>query len=165
MRSLLRLPARGEFPMSFKIPFLFVVLSLFAISTQAQFKASIQGTVTDPQGNAVTAARVTLTDQATGVSRDTVTNDQGFYRINELPPSNYTVTVEVTGFKKSVSQDVPVQAEQPRGFDIVLAVGPVNEQVTVSADEQGLQTEDANVTNTITSQQVLTLPQFGRDPY
>src|SRR5437867_6267151 len=149
MRSLLRLRPRGEFPMSSKFPLaLAVLLSFFAVSALAQFRASIQGTVTDPQGNAVAAARVTLTDQATGINRETVTNDQGFYRINELPPSNYTVTVEVTGFKKSVSQDILVQAEQPRGFDLVLAVGPVNEQVTVSAVEQGLQTEDANVTST-----------------
>src|SRR3954463_3458232 len=124
MRSLLRLPARGEFPMSFKIPFLFVVLSLFAISTQAQFKASIQGTVTDPQGNAVTAARVRIIEQSTGLARETTTSDVGFYRIPQLPPGRYTVTVEVTGFKASVSKDVEVKAEEPRGFDIALQVGP-----------------------------------------
>lgn len=145
-----------------KFLFLFFVC---AVPCYAQFKASIQGTVTDSQGSAVSAAHVTITDQATGVSRETTTSDQGFYRISELPPGRYTVTVEGTGFKKSVSQDIGVEAEQPRGFDVKLEVGAVTEEVTVSASTEGLQTEDANITGTISQQQIERLPQFGRDPY
>ena len=58
-----------------------------------------------------------------------------------------------------------VEAEQPRGFDVTLQVGSASETVTVSESAEGLQTEDASVSGTITSQQVLTLPQFGRDPF
>ncbi len=58
-----------------------------------------------------------------------------------------------------------VEAEQPRGLDITLAVGNVQESVTVTASTGGLQTENASVNTTIGSQEVLTLPQFGRDPY
>ena len=141
------------------------VLSVCAASSFAQFKASLQGTVMDAGQAAIAGAKVTATDQATGVSRDTQTSDQGFYRINELPPGTYTVTVEAPGFKQSVSQDVVVEAEQPRGFDVTLQVGNVSESVTVSSAAEGLQTEDASVNGTITSQEVLTLPQFGRDPY
>src|SRR3984893_12123116 len=144
---------------------LLVLFCLCAVSTYAQFKASMQGTVTDPQDNAVAAAKVTVTNQATQVSYNAVTNNQGFYRINELPPGNYTVNVEATGFKKSSSKDVVVEAEQPRGFDVSLQVGATSETVTVLASEVGLQTEDASVSGTLTSQEVLTLPQFGRDPY
>lgn len=140
-------------------------LAVSVSTVHAQFKASIQGTVMDPAGAAISGAKVTIADQATGIGHDTVTNDQGFYRINELPPGKYTVTVEATGFNKSVSKDVLVEAEQPRGFDITLVVGAVTQEVTVTASTEGLQTEDANVRNTITSQEVLTLPQFGRDPY
>src|SRR5689334_18922314 len=94
----------------------FALLTLFllcAVSTYAQFKASIQGTVMDAQSSAISAARVTITDQATGVSRTTATSGQGFYRISELPPGRYTVSVEATGFKKSVSNDVEIKAEEP----------------------------------------------------
>lgn len=141
------------------------LLSLCAVSAYAQFKASVQGTVMDSRGGVVAGAKVTVTDQATGVSHDAVTNDQGYYRVNELPPGSYTVTVEATGFKQSISKDLIVQAEQPRGFDITLAVGAVSEQITVSATNVGLQTEDASIATTISRQEIERLPEFGRDPY
>src|SRR6266849_5710225 len=124
---------------------LLACVTLFNSAAHAQFKASIQGTIMDPKGGVVAGAKVTVTAQDTGVSHDTVTNDQGFYRVNELPPGSYTVTVEAAGFKQSISKDLLVQAEQPRGFDITLAVGTVSEQITVSATNEGLQTEDANI--------------------
>ncbi len=142
-----------------------VLLSLFAVSAYAQFKASVQGTVMDPQGTAVPGAKVTVTNQDTGVVRDTVASAEGFYRISELPPGKYTVTVEAAGFKKSTSKDVAVEAEQPRGFDVTLSVGNVQESVIVTAPTGELETENANVNTTIGTQEVLTLPQFGRDPY
>src|ERR1700686_1316811 len=144
---------------------LFVLLCLCAVPTYAQFKASMQGTVLDPQGNAVAAANVTITDQATGVTRKTTTSDQGFYRISELPPGRYTVSIEATGFRMSVSKDVEVKAEEPRGFDATLQVGMVSEQVTVSASAESLHTENANTGKTISTEQIERLPQFGRDPY
>src|SRR6266550_722909 len=142
-----------------------ILLSLFAASAYAQFKASIQGTVTDPQGTVVPGAKVTVTNQSTGAVRETTTSDQGFYRINELPPGSYTVTVEASGFKQTISKDIVVEAEQPRGYDAVVQIGAVQESVTVSASSEGLQTENASTTSTISSQEIRTLPQFGRDPY
>jgi len=150
--------------MRFKL-LLAVLLCVCAIPTYGQFKASIQGTVMDAQSNSISGAKVTVTDQATGVSRDTTTSDQGFYRISELPPGRYTVTVEATGFKKSVSRDVEIKAEEPRGFDATLQIGTVTESVTVSASAESLHTENANTGTTITTEQVERLPQFGRDPY
>src|SRR5215472_3123132 len=114
----------------------FVVCSLCVLflvaSAHAQFKASIQGTVMDPQGNAVASGKVTVTNQDTGVVRDTVTSAEGFYRISELPPGKYTLAVEAAGFKTSTTRDVSVEAEQPRGLDLTLQVGAVTEQVTVT---------------------------------
>lgn len=142
--------------------------AFFALSAApafAQFKASLQGTVTDPKGAAVANAKVVITDQATSLTHEATTNDRGYYRVNELAPGTYTVTVEAAGFKQSISQDVIVEAEQPRGFDVTMQIGKVSEAITVVASNEGLQTENASVTGTLTSQEVLTLPQFGRDPY
>ena len=61
------------------------VLCLVA-SAHAQFKASMQGTVMDPQGNAVGGAKVTITNQDTGFVHSTVTSAEGFYRVSQLPP-------------------------------------------------------------------------------
>jgi hypothetical protein len=142
-----------------------ILLTLCAVPAFAQFKASLQGTVMDAQATVVPGAKVTITNQATGATREAVASDQGFYRINELPPGSYTVTVEAPGFKQSVSKDIFVEAEQPRGFDVTLQVGNVQESVTVNASAGGLETENASINTTIGSQEILTLPQFGRDPY
>jgi outer membrane receptor protein involved in Fe transport len=147
----------------------FLVLAcvvLFAVGAQAQFKASIQGTVMDSKGGAVAGAKITVTNQDTAVSHDAVSSDQGFYRVTELPPGKYTVTAESAGFKKFSSKDIEVEAEASRGLDISLQVGAVTEQVTVNGDTlPTLQTEDANISTTISQEQVERLPQFGRDPY
>ncbi len=141
------------------------LLSLCAVPAYAQFTATLQGTVSDSKAGAVAGAKVSITNEATSVTRSTVTSALGFYRVTELSPGDYTVTVEATGFKQSISKNVSVAAEQPRGFDVVLQVGVVNEQITVSADQPALQSEDASLTGTITSQQIERLPEFGRDPY
>jgi hypothetical protein len=144
---------------------LLVLLCLFAVSAYAQFKASVQGTVLDSRSAAVAGANVHIVNQNNGASRDTVTSDEGFYRIAELPPGRYTVTVELTGFKTSISKDVEIKAEEPRGFDVTLEVGTVSEQVTVSASAEALQTENANVGTTVSTEAISRLPQVGRDPY
>jgi len=151
--------------MRFKL-LLFVLISICAVSTaHAQFKASIQGTVMDTQGAAVAAAKVSVEDQSTGLSRNTVSSDLGFYRIPLLPPGRYTVTVEAAGFKKSVSKDVLVDAEEPRGLDVTLEIGGVQQTVTVEASGQALSTENANTGGDITAEELQRLPQVGRDPY
>src|SRR6266404_3281139 len=144
---------------------LLLLLCLSAVATYAQFKASLQGTVLDARGAVVAGAKIHILEQNTGLSRDTVTSDEGFYRIAELPPGKYTVTVESTGFKAAVSKDVDIKAEEPRGFDITLEVGTVSEQVTVSASAEALQTENANVGTTVSTEAITRLPQVGRDPY
>jgi len=150
-------------------PFCYALATLFLLAfvfpAQAQFKASMQGTITDAKGGAVAGAKVTIVNQETGVGRDTVSAEEGFYRIALLPPGKYTVTVEATGFKKSVTKDVVVEAEQPRGFDVPLQVGAVQESVTVTASTEALQTENANTAGTMSAQEIQRLPQVGRDPY
>ena len=150
----------------------FVVLSFLLVCSLvgstaclAQFKASLQGTVMDAGQAAIAGAKVSITNQATSAERDTETSDQGFYRIAELPPGRYTVTVTATGFKISISSDVEVKAEEPRGFDVTLQVGTVTEQVTVSASAESLHTENANTGTTISTEAIDRLPQVGRDPY
>jgi hypothetical protein len=131
----------------------------------AQYGSSLEGTVADQSGAAVSGAKVTTTNDATGVARDTVANDAGFYRISGLPPGTYTVTAEATSFKKATTPGVVVAAEAVRGLNIGLQLGGAQESVTVNASLEALQTENASVSGTITSQQVVDLPAFGRDPY
>src|SRR5467141_3807119 len=142
-----------------------IILSLCAVSAYAQFKASLQGTFLDPKGGVVSGAKVIVTNQDTGTTRDTVASAEGFYRISELPPGKYTVTVEVAGFKQVTSKNVEVKAEEPRGFDIKLEIGTISDVVTVTAEAEALHTENANTGNSLSSDEITRLPSVGRDPY
>src|SRR2546429_7757934 len=83
-----------------------LVLLSFVATARAQFRAGIQGTVTDPAGAVVTDATVTLKDNGTGKTQQVKTSSEGFYRFSELGPGTYTVTVEKAGFKKSSLENV-----------------------------------------------------------
>jgi hypothetical protein len=153
------------FRLSIRAILVLACASIFAVCASAQFKASIQGTVLDAKGGVVGGAKVTVTNQGTGAIRDTVASSEGYYRVSELPPGNYSVAVEAPGFRKFTAQNVTVEAEQPRGLDVTLDVGAVSEQVTVTASQQVLQTEDGSISSTISADQIEHLPQVGRDPY
>jgi Carboxypeptidase regulatory-like domain/TonB dependent receptor/TonB-dependent Receptor Plug Domain len=144
-----------------------LLLLLASLTASAQFKASIQGTVTDPSGAVVAGATVTVTNLETNKSQQTTTSDEGFYRVTGLPPGRYTVTAELSGFKRAVIENVVVNAETPEGVNLALEAGQVSESVTVSAGEQAtaLHTETPSIDRAITTREILRIPQAGRDPY
>jgi len=143
---------------------LFVVL--LSTPALAQFRAALQGTITDQAGAVVPGATVTLTSAETGKSQQVQASDEGTYRFSGLAPGRYTLTAELAGFKKSTVADVEVGAEETQGLDIALTTGEVAESVTVTAaDVAQLETENANVRGAITTEEVQRLPQIGRDPY
>lgn len=139
----------------------------FAICATAQFRAGVQGTITDSAGAIVPGARVVLTNKETNQTLDTTASDDGFYRFSNLAPGLYSVTVESQAFKKAVVDNVKVAAETLGGVDVVLEAGGIAETVTVQAEplDAQLDTEDANLRKNISTDEVLRLPQPGRDPY
>jgi hypothetical protein len=141
-------------------------LAFLSTSALAQYGASLEGTVADKSGAVVAGATVTVTNQATAVSRNTVSGESGFYHITGLAPGRYRVDVEAASFKKSSTPNVEVIAEAVNGANITLQTGSASETITVTATTgEELQTETANVTGTITSQEIVELPDYGRDPY
>lgn len=137
----------------------------FAVIANAQFKAGIQGSVTDEAGGTVPGATVTLNNKETSETKKTVSSDDGFYRFTGLAPGNYSLSIEQSAFKTQVIDNIKVDAEVVRGVDAKLEIGGISEVVTVEADDNILETEDANIRNTISNQEVKELPQTGRDPY
>lgn len=138
-----------------------------AITTaHAQFRAGVQGTISDSAGALVPDAKVILKDTETGKTQEATSNAEGFYRITGLGPGKYELTVEKTGYKKSISENLAVSAEAIQGMDVILEIGEITATVVISdeATEQ-LQTENANVDKGITTAEVKRLPQVGRDPY
>ncbi len=141
-------------------------LLLATPAANAQFRASIQGTVSDITGGVLPGATVTATSKETNKVYTTLTEDSGFYRIQGLAPGAYAVSASLTGFKKAVLESVVIRAESPSGINFKLAPGDITNTVTVYGETApALQTENAELSSTLSTQQVESLPQVGRDPY
>jgi hypothetical protein len=113
----------------------------------------------------VPGANVTLVDQETQRRLQTKTNNDGTYVFNNLPPAQYSLVVTQKGFQESDEQ-VAVNAEAIQQVNVTLQTGAVTSTVTVVADTTpAIDTSNGDVTRSITTQEVLRLPQFGRDPY
>ena len=151
---------------SLRVGLLVVSAVVLTAVAQAQYRASIQGVVTDQQGAVVSEATVTLTSQETNRPVESTTNGAGVYNFLELAPSRYTLTVEKTGFKKYTATDVQIIAEQANAFNVIMTVGGAGETVNVNGDAVPMvDTETATVSGTVTAQQIQDLPSFGRDVF
>jgi hypothetical protein len=138
----------------------FVSLLLFygaAIYGQSE-RGTIRGTVLDSSGAVVPGAKVTATSSATGIEAITVSTSAGNYNIPQLPPGNYAVQVEASGFKKLVRENVIVEVSGVTPLDLNLEVGQVNEQVTVTTAAPILKSETTDVSVDINPKSYNDLP-------
>ncbi len=119
---------------------------------------SVVGTVTDPSGAAVSKAEVKITNTSTGLSRQGVTNESGYYSISNLPEGNYDLTVTVSGFKPVTQKNVNVLINNTARVDVALEVGSLAESVTVDASAALLQTTKADVNVNLESRAIRDLP-------
>ena len=143
-----------------------IAICLFTPAARAQFRASIQGVVTDPAGAVVSGATVSLTDTATNHTSTATTSSGGVYTFNALPPSRFTLTVEAPGFKKKTLNDVQILPEQANAVNVQLALGQATQTVTVSGSQAALlDTETATLSGTVDSNQIQHLPSFNRDVF
>src|SRR4051794_6582344 len=146
----------------FQIPCLFLVLLLSAHVAfgQAQSNAAdLQGTIKDATGAVVANATVTARNPATNISKNATTNDEGFYRIINLPPGDYEVTVEAASFKKSVIPKVTITVGQAAELNVTMELGQLSESVTVSdATSEVIETSKTAVATTIDQQRINNLP-------
>ncbi|HYW48483.1 MAG TPA: TonB-dependent receptor [Bryobacteraceae bacterium] len=120
--------------------------------------ATLLGTVTDATGAVVPNAKVTLTEQNTGVSHTAQTNDSGNFTFPDLPPGRYTVSAESQGFKKEVRKDVEVVVDSSVRIDLRLQPGNVSETIEVTGAAPVLQTDRSDVGRSIDTVSVANLP-------
>jgi len=145
------------------------LLCFFAVTPVALFAQSastgaVVGTVTDPQGAAVAAAAVTLTDKATSLARTATTNENGHYIFVDVNPGTYNLSVNKTGFRVSKVVDQVVQVGLSLTLNVTMEIGSVAETVEVTATQGAeLQTLNATVGNTIGGETLQELPTIQRD--
>jgi hypothetical protein len=131
---------------------LFVEAAEFAMAQD--IFGRIVGTITDSSGSAVPNAKVTITEEATQISRVLTTEKNGYFVAEELPVGTYTVTAEKAGFKKSTKVGNALSAGGRLTVDLSMEVGDVTETVTVTATGETVNTSSGEISTTISEQLV-----------
>ncbi len=148
------------------VPAVIAILLLAAVSVWAQeYRGRIQGVVKDTSGGVMPGASLVLTNTATGVEVNRVSNDEGRYIFDYLDPGTYTLVAELPGFKKSIEQNIPVQQRGDLTIDIKMEVGEVTQSITVVASPVALQFNTASRDLTIETKMVKELPSLTRNPF
>lgn len=130
---------------------------------QAGTTGTILGIVTDTTGAIIADAPVDVTNTATGVTTKVKTTAAGDYTATNLIPGPYRVSVQMTGFSKSVTSGIVLVVDQNARIDLQLKPGAVSETVEVSAAAVALDTDSSAVSQTVSEQQMSQLPLNGRN--
>jgi len=143
---------------------LFVVLGACSASAQTS-NGTIVGTVLDKTAAAVPKAKVVGSSTEQGITRESVTDRTGSYRLENLPPGNYAVTVEADGFSKFQVSNVVVKGSLEVTVNANMEIGSVSNIVTVEAGTgQELQTETAELGAEISNAEITSLPINSLNP-
>jgi Carboxypeptidase regulatory-like domain len=151
---------------SFLCAIVFATAAFSASAAHAQFRTSIQGTVTDPAGAVIPGATLTLTDTDTNHVVTATSNASGVYNFNALPPDHFNLTITAKDFKQQVMQDVHLVPEQPNAVNVEMQIGDTQLSVTVEGTQvPAVETETASTSGVVSSNQIEHLPSAGRDVF
>ena len=139
-----------------------LVFSVSAVHAQT-VTGAVTGEVTDPSGASVAGASVVARNLDTGVDTPTTTNSTGFYRIEFLPIGHYQVTVKANGFTTATIPPFTLEVLQTPTFNVKLTVGNASTTVNVSAAAPILNTDNATLDSTFTSNTIQNFPLNGLD--
>ncbi|HEU4508863.1 MAG TPA: TonB-dependent receptor [Pyrinomonadaceae bacterium] len=141
----------------------FVALLVVPAFAQTSTAGSIAGAVTDQTGAVVPGAEVVIKNNGTLVESTINTTDNGTFNVPSLATGNYTVTIRAAGFKQIVVTDVKVDVAKASTVNVQLEIGAPTETVTIVGSGELLQTQSANVANTVTGRQITDLPYASRN--
>lgn len=143
-----------------------ILLLGFSVSTSAQeTSGQIRGTVIDPQGAVVPGASVTAKHVTTGSDYQATTGDTGGFVFPNVRLGQYTIVVELAGFKRVLLQDVKVEVAGIAELKIELEVGSVSEEINVTAGEAQavINTTNAELSTVVDEKRLTELPLDGRN--
>ncbi len=143
-----------------------VLFFLAAVGLWGQsYQGGVRGVIHDPGGSVIADAKVALINQATNVSRATLSNPQGEYAFTAIDPATYAIVVEAPGFKKFEQKGVAVGTQQFLTLDAKMEVGAVSESIQVSEEVPLIETSNASQGQVLDRQQLIDLPNLGRNPF
>lgn len=136
-------------------------MQLFAQGTGGR----ILGRISDPSGAVLSSVKVTATNDATGVSHDALSNDTGDYVFPDLPVGTYSLTFDLTGFKKSVRHGIALDVNQVITLNMAMQLGAAQEVVDVTSDAPLVETSSTQLGAVVNNRSVNELPLNARDTY
>lgn len=128
-------------------------------------RGTIRGRVTDPTGGAVADARVEAANVDTGVKLSSATNQEGNYEIPYLLPGMYSVSVEMSGFKRALREGIQVRVNDRLTIDFALELGAVGESITVRGETPLLEAASASLGTVMEGRRAVELPIAGGNAY
>jgi Carboxypeptidase regulatory-like domain len=140
-----------------------IALLLWNDAKAQQATARIVGVITDAQGAVLTDAKVTVTNVATNVSSQTMTDKSGFFQMLNLPIGTYRVLAQHDGFRPLEITTSPLEINQSFRADMKLEVGALSERVEVEAVGTGVETVNPTLGQSITSRPIVNMPLNGRN--
>ena len=153
----------NKFSFRYFLSVMALALSLSGLPALAQsVTGTILGTLTDSSGAAVTNASVVILNQDTGLEYQAAVGGSGEYTATNLPPGNYSVKTQLSGFKPTLVKDVVLLANRSARINLVLEPGAVNQTVEVTAAAPVVNSENATLGNIMDSQSITTVPLNGR---
>jgi len=159
MKVLFSLPCR-----SFLV-LVFALASSSVLFSQASYTAQIRGVVKDQTGAVVPNAAITITNDATGISQSSRSDDHGLYILTGLRPAVYTIKAEATGFRASEQRNVVLQVAQDTSIDFTLQPPGLITTVDVTTAAPLLDTENAALGTDVTNEYVRDIPLYGRSMF
>lgn len=147
-----------------RFSFAFLLMIISSVFVFGQTTGRLSGTVGDATGKALPGATVTAKDNGTGKETTVTANDEGSYLFPQLEFGTYTVTFTAAGFKTYTANEVKIDVGRDYSLDPKLEVGNVSENVTVTAGADIVTANTAQVSNTVSPQQILSLPLVTRNP-
>src|SRR5579859_999747 len=138
-------------------------LSIASAGMAQNTTGTIVGTVSDPTGSLVAGAQVTAVRSETGESRHVVTNGQGDFTFQLLKPGIYDVNVAAAGYESTQITGIILQVDRITRADVSLKIGGTTQNVTVNSSALTLDTDSAQIGQTIVENQVTELPMNGRN--
>jgi len=135
-----------------------------AVALAQVTSATLNGVVSDAGGATIPGVQVQVQNVGTNLRQVTETNDSGLYSVSQLPSGQYRITVQKTGFRKSVQTGITLTIGQVATLNITLSVGDVKETVTVTANAELINVTTADLSAVVNQASVEELPLNGRDP-
>lgn len=139
-----------------------IVLMTVAVLA-AQPTGTISGTVTDPSGAPIVGARVTVTQTSTGLARSTNSTNQGAFLFPLMPVGTYSLGVQMRGFSDFKQYGITVLVDGVANLPVSLALGGLNQSVTVQADATMVDTSSATIKEVVGQTPMVELPLNGRN--